>query len=133
VQQWQSMGAAVWRGIETNDWSSLGQSIARPIADLMSNAFAGSGPIGGILGGFLGAAVSGLIGKAFGGGRKARDGQTPQTAQYVYQVNTGDVATELLKAVQRGLLSSAGSRTDQITAQLRGGGNLAMQLRRVAI
>ncbi len=110
----------------------MGNAIAQPLQDAFSQAFASQGPIGGILGGFLGAAVGGLISKAFGGGRRARDGQTPATATFMHMVNPGDVGAELLKQVQAGLLAGSGARQDTLSGQLRAG-NIGNEIRMVAI
>lgn len=114
-QQWQSIGASIYQGVAEGDWSSLGNQIAGPITQAVTQSFSSMGPLGGIAGGFIGAAIGGLFGGLFG--KKKKRGDTSSEPLFVHVVNN-DEATGLLPHIQAMLRRAAGAGLNQITGQL---------------
>lgn len=61
----------MWEAIQTGDWSGLVESIVNPMVESILSGIGSMGPFGGFLSGFLGAAISDLLGGGgfFGGGK----------------------------------------------------------------
>ena len=61
------MGKKLYEALKSKDWSAIGQSIATPFANIITSLLGKmGGPFGGLISGFVGAALTDIISGAFG-------------------------------------------------------------------
>jgi len=101
-------GASLYDAMKTNDWSSVADAIVQPLTDMITSKLGGLGGFGGVIGGFLGAAIGDLFGGGglFGGKKKQR-GDSISNPVITSDINAQRLLTELLNATKVGLLQRA--------------------------